>query len=200
MPIRTNRGRVAVYRKLWGWPLRSPMHLVATVLSVALIAAVIALVLPHHPEAPTRQAQQIATQTDVPSPAPIVVGGDSTSSSEQTRLPSPIQPPSSVPPAPQALTVATQWASAWVKHPNGISNAQWLAGLKPYTTDEYLPTLQSVDPANIPATKVTGAPQPTKSYPDSVELLLPTDGPKLDITVQHTPSGWRVSDYTQAAS
>ena len=39
MPIRTNRGRAAVYRRLWGWPLRSPRHL------IGLVVVVLALVL-----------------------------------------------------------------------------------------------------------------------------------------------------------
>ena len=42
MPIRTNRGRVAVYRKLWGWPMRSPQHLIATALVV--LAVVLSIV------------------------------------------------------------------------------------------------------------------------------------------------------------
>lgn len=39
MPIRTNRGRAAVYRRVWGWPLRSPRHLAATLGVVAVLAA-----------------------------------------------------------------------------------------------------------------------------------------------------------------
>lgn len=39
MPIRTNRGRAAVYRQVWGWPLRSPRHLAATLGVVAVLAA-----------------------------------------------------------------------------------------------------------------------------------------------------------------
>src|SRR5699024_5037019 len=35
MPIRTNRGRAAVYRRLWGAPMRSPRHLAVTVVVLA---------------------------------------------------------------------------------------------------------------------------------------------------------------------
>jgi hypothetical protein len=38
MPIRTNRGRAAVYRKLWAWPLRSPRHLAMAAFALAVLA------------------------------------------------------------------------------------------------------------------------------------------------------------------
>ena len=41
MPIRTNRGRAAVYRRLWGWPLRSPRHLVVALIQMVLILVAI---------------------------------------------------------------------------------------------------------------------------------------------------------------
>jgi len=37
LPIRTHRGRAAVYRMFWGWPVRSPKHLAATVLALVVI-------------------------------------------------------------------------------------------------------------------------------------------------------------------
>ena len=51
-----------------------------------------------------------------------------------------------------ALSVAARWAAAWVDHPQGVSAQQWVDGLRPFTTDEYLGVLVGVDPANIPAT------------------------------------------------
>jgi hypothetical protein len=58
--------------------------------------------------------------------------------------------------------------------------------------------MASVDPANIPARQVTGPPSAINSYTSSVEVGLPTDGGRLDITVIKTPQGWRVSGYTKA--
>ena len=46
MPIRTHRGRAAVYRKFWGWPVRSPAHLTGTVLAAVVIAVGVGVVLP----------------------------------------------------------------------------------------------------------------------------------------------------------
>ena len=68
--------------------------------------------------------------------------------------PVPALTPSSLPlsaaPSP-ALSVAARWAAAWVDHPQGVSAQQWVDGLRPFTTDEYLGVLVGVDPANIPA-------------------------------------------------
>lgn len=195
MPIRTNRGRAAVYRKLWGWPLRSPLHLVATALGVVLVAAVVALLsqhLRHSNAVPVPGGAQPAGQA---STGVFVATGP-----PRTRDSGPTEVPTPAPPAPAALQVAQDWGQAWANHPAGTSNQQWLAGLKPYTTDEFLPVMSSVDPANIPATRVTGPPTAIHSYTSSVEVSLPTDGGVLDITVIQTPQGWRVAGYDKAGN
>ena len=92
------------------------------------------------------------------------------------------------------------WGQAWVHHPVGMTNAQWLAQLQPYTTPECLrDELNTVDVANVNATQLTGAVAPTKSYTSSVEALLPTNAGTLDITAVSTPQGWLVSSYTEAS-
>lgn len=200
MPIRTQRGRAAVYRKLWGWPLRSPLHLVVVVLAVALIAAVSVLASQYARDAgpgqsgndPQAGAPAVSTSARPTPPA-------NTPSPPATRGPGPTATPRAAKPDPRALTVATKWAQAWVRHPKGVTNKQWLAGMQPYTTPEFLPVMASIDPANIPASKVTGPPQPVHSYTSSLEVVLPTDGPKLDVTVIRTDSGWRVAHYAKAA-
>jgi hypothetical protein len=58
--------------------------------------------------------------------------------------------------------------------------------------------MSTVDPRNIPASKVTGAPTATTSYTSSVDVEISTDGPKLTITVVNTGAGWRVAHYGQA--
>lgn len=217
MPIRTNRGRAAVYRRLWGWPMRSPKHLVATVLVIGAIVLTVGLIMPKLTGADggkpgfagntgnTTSTSQGSTPT-VPgssgqggaAPAP----GQTTSvppSSLPTRQTAPAQTPTSAAPAPKALEIATLWAKAWVNHPEGVTTEQWLTGLKPYTTEEQVAVMSTVDPRNIQATKVTGEPTVKVSYTTSVEAILPTDAGSLDITVIATPQGWRVAKYEQAA-
>jgi hypothetical protein len=202
MPIRTNRGRSAVYRKLWSWPLRSPRHLITFVIIIVAIGIVVALAIP--PAPPSRSSSQTPGDTTTSD------AGGSTGSSGQsspsdttttpaTRLTSPLLSPTAAPPAPQALDVALKWVTAWAKHPAGITSQQWLAQLKPYTTDEFLPQMASVDPANVPATKVTGAAVSVDSTTSSVLADVPTDGGTIQVTVITTPNqGWRVSKYDKA--
>jgi hypothetical protein len=209
MPIRTNRGRAAVYRKLWGWPMRSPRHLVAIVLVVAAVVLTIGIVVPQLTgrddrsggAAPTTDStgatpDDTGTSDEGGAPAP---GTGSATEDLPTRLESPPQKPTSAPPADAALKVAESWGKAWVRHPKGTTNEKWLDGLRPYTTEEYLVEMSTVDPANIPATKVTGPPVPRQSYTSSVTANLPTNGGTLAITVIDTPQGWRVAFYEQVA-
>lgn len=212
MPIRTNRGRAAVYRKLWGWPMRSPKHLVAVVLVVAAVVLTIGIAVPQLTGAGRDGSGAAAATTDptdttgdtggvdpgttgeLPTP-----GSGSATSDLPTRLPSPPQKPTSAPPADEALDVAEAWGKAWVDHPAGTTSEKWLDGLRPYTTDEYMVEMATVDPGNIPATKVTGRPVPKDSFTSSVTANLPTDGGTLAITVIDTPQGWRVAYYEQVA-
>ncbi|MFJ9783372.1 hypothetical protein ACIRSS_27605 [Amycolatopsis sp. NPDC101161] len=200
MPIRTNRGRAAVYRRLWGWPLRSPRHLMGTLVVLAILVTALGIVLPKVVGKPQAKASPTTgTPTTSVTATPPGVAAPVPTSNLPTRLSAPLATPTTAAPNGDAVRVAKEWAAAWVNHPAGITSEQWLAQLKPFTTEEYLPVMASVDPANIPATKVTGEPVVGTSYTSSVQLTIPTDGPKLAITVVNTNAGWRVADYDQAS-
>ncbi|HEX6354831.1 hypothetical protein [Actinophytocola sp.] len=204
MPIRTNRGRAAVYRRLWGWPMRSPRHLAVLVFVVAVLVVAAGIVVPQLTGADDRK-QGAAPETTGTSTttAPAAPGGTSSppgnpSSSMQTRITAPTETPTSAPADPAALDVADSFGRAWVNHPQGMTNEQWRDNLRPFTQEEYLDTeMATVDPANIVATKVTGEPKSVESYTSSVKVRLPTDDGDLLITVIDTPDGWRVSVYEQ---
>ena len=195
MPIRSPRGRAAAYRALWSWPLRSPLRLGLTVLVVVAVALVVSVVLGGLRPA-AEQAAKPGTST-VPTS-----GVRAPSSLAPTALPpvAPLTPTtlplSSAPPA--AVQVAQNWAAAWANHPDGTTNQTWIAGLTPFTTPEYVGTLVGVDPANIPATRVTGPARPTEVSPRSIAVEVPTDAVTLAITVVDTEAGWRVAGYDQA--
>ncbi|MGH3519877.1 MAG: hypothetical protein ACRDQ7_21330 [Haloechinothrix sp.] len=201
MPIRTNRGRAAVYRRLWGAPLRSPRHLIVTVvIMVGLITAlgfIIPKVLPDTGQ-PGVTAGAGPSSTGHYTP-PAQPGAPGQSGPPETRLTADLATPTSAPPDPQALDVAEKWAKAWVRHPEGITSEEWRKGLEPYTTEEYLAVMSSVDPANIPASKVTGEPVAVNSFTSSLDADVRTDGPTLRITVVSTDEGWRVAGYDEAA-
>lgn len=209
MPIRTNRGRAAVYRKLWGWPMRSPTHLVVLLVVVAVLVIAISIAIPQLIGSPRDGSGAAAETTEQTTPADTAAPGTtgeqsaqggqgSASTSLPTRIPSPPQSPTSAPPRPEALEVATNWARAWVDHQEGTTTEEWLAGLRPYTHEEYMVELATVEPANIPSTRVTGPPEPTESYSRSLTVNLPTDAVMLRITLVDTPQGWRVAFYEQA--
>jgi hypothetical protein len=199
MPIRTNRGRSAVYRRLWGWPLRSPRHLITFVIIIVALGIIVAMVIPRNTPTGSAQPAGDTTSSSAGSTSPSGTSTGDTTTTPQTRLTSPLLSPTPAPPDPHALEVAVSWVKAWATHPAGITNAQWLVQLKPYTTDEFLPQMATVDPANVPATKVTGSAVSVDSTTSSVVADVPTDGGTIQVTVITTPSqGWRVSKFDRA--
>ncbi|MGH3883811.1 MAG: hypothetical protein ACRDRC_10465 [Pseudonocardiaceae bacterium] len=193
MPIRTHRGRAAVYRTLWGWPVRSPRHLVGTALALVVIAVGVGLALPESGVGPVRAAPSSSPRVNPLPPAshraavpgPALVG--------------PAQVPSRSAPAPvAALTVARSWVQAFLTVPPGISSARWIEQLRPYTTDELLPELRSVDPANVPEAQITGEPRTVSSGEGSAEVDVPTTGVVVRLLLVSTPTGWRVAGYQRA--
>ncbi len=89
--------------------------------------------------------------------------------------------------------------AAWLDHGQVASDREWLDGLRPYTTEEYLPRMRTVDPDRITGTEIVGTPQARESYTSSVDVEVGTDGPTLVLTVIETDSGWRVAEYREAS-
>ena len=189
MPIRSPHGRSAAYRALWQWPLRSPARLALTAIGVLalLVAATIGIGMTNGSMGlPVGARPTPSAATPVAPPEPVLL--PPVPELEPTTL-----PVSAAPAA--ALQVASRWARAWVRPPDGTTAAKWLDGLRSTTTDEYLGVLSGVDPGNIPATKVTGAAKAVSVAPRSLRVQVPTDALTLVITVVDTDTGWRVSGY-----
>ena len=188
MPIRSPHGRSAAYRALWQWPLRSPARLVLTAIGVVglVVAATIGIGATNGSVSLPVGAQPTPSAAAVAPPEPVLL--PPVPELEPTTL-----PVSAAPAA--ALQVASRWARAWVRPPDGTTAARWLDGLRATTTDEYLGVLAGVDPGNIPATKVTGAAKAVSVAPRSLRVQVPTDALTLVITVVDTDTGWRVSGY-----
>jgi hypothetical protein len=188
MPIRTHRGRAAVYRRLWGWPLRSPKHLVAAVIALAAVATTIGFLLPEPPPSSNVAAPRATT----PPQRSAVVPPTRTKSPPTISVPQAAPPP--VAPDPAGLAVVEQWGKAWVDHPVGADRQQWLDKLRPYTTDEFITQMASVDPSNA-GNVITGTATAVNSTAGSMVVRLPTDIGPLAVTVNKTPAGWRVAQY-----
>lgn len=192
MPIRTHRGRAAVYRKFWGWPVRSPTHLTGTVLAAVVIAVGIGVVMPgRHPDGTTRAGPSNSPRaiTSAPAPGSALAGGGL----RATRAPAPSSP------APaDALTVARSWVQAFLTVRKGTTSAQWVEQLRPFTTDDFFPELRSIDPANVPAAQIIDAPRTVSVSAGSAEVDVPTTAVVVRLLVVSTPAGWRVASYTRA--
>jgi hypothetical protein len=189
MPIRSPHGRSAAYRALWQWPLRSPARLALTAIGVlaVLVAATIGIGMTNGSVGlPVGARPTPSAAAPVAPPEPVLL--PPVPELEPTTL-----PVSAAPAA--ALQVASRWARAWVRPPDGTTAPKWLDGLRSTTTDEYLGVLSAVDPGNIPATKVTGAAKAVSVSPRSLRVQVPTDAVTLVITVVDTDTGWRVSGY-----
>ncbi len=195
MPIRSPHGRAAAYRALWQWPLHSPRRLFGCLLVVAAVAAG----LSYGVSSITGGAGSggvvggvAARPSEAPAPAPSPTALPPVPALQPATLPL-----SKAPPA--ALDVAGRWSRAWVRPAPGTSTQQWLDGLRGTTTDEYLGVLAAVDPANVPAARITGSPRPTRVSPSSVQVQIQTDGPTLLVLVVDTDAGWRVAGYDRVA-
>jgi hypothetical protein len=216
MPIRTNRGRAAVYRRLWGWPLRSPRHLIGLVVFVLVLVLFLSTVLPQvtggsastqntGAGAPVTTSQTTTSTTPTqgaPGVVPPPAGGSGTTTRSATLTETRQSPTEQLTPSradPKALDVALQWAEAFVNHPDGISAQDWLNPMRELTTEEYFATrLSTIDPKAVTAARIRGGPVATaESYTSSVTVEIPTDAKKLRMTLIKTGEGWRVNEHTE---
>ncbi|MBO3736627.1 hypothetical protein [Actinoplanes flavus] len=100
-------------------------------------------------------------------------------------------PTSSAPPAPAAVDAATGYVQAWAR-PN-LDQATWHAALQPLVLPAYTPLLGDTDPANVPATTLTGAPRVVSATTDAVVVDVPTDAGPIRVTVVADDGRWLVA-------
>ncbi|USX49064.1 hypothetical protein [Lentzea sp. HUAS12] len=196
MPIRTNRGRAAVYRRLWGWPLRSPRHLAASIIIFVVVVVALGVIIPRvldrRPADPTA-----AGQPSTSSQGTQVGQLPSSGASLPTKQPAPSNSAKAAPPPVDAGLVAELWAETWIKPPPDNDVTKWLKQLEDYTTPEFLAQMATIDPRNVPD-KITGKVNAVKSTTSSVDYEVPTDQGKVRITLVKAPDGsWRVNSYTK---
>jgi len=189
VPIRTHRGRTAVYRKFWGWPVRSPKHLAATVLVLVAMCLGFGLVQPDHRGSTDPTVPSMSPRHSAVVPAPR-------SALAQAGIARPAGPSESAPAA--ALTAARCWVQAFLTVPKGITAARWVEQLRPYTTDDLFPQLQSIDPANVPVAQIIEAPRTVSMGASSAEVDVPTTAVVMRLLLVSTPAGWRVASYERA--
>jgi hypothetical protein len=198
MPIRTNRGRAAVYRRLWGWPLRSPRHLAASIIIFVVVVVALGVIIPKVLD--RKPSDPSAAGPPSTSSRGTQVGQlPSSGVSLPTKQPAPTNAASAAPPAADAQLVAELWAENWIKPPPDNDVTKWLAQLRPYTTEEFLAQMATIDPKNVPD-KITEKVSPKRSTVSSADFQVGTDVGKVLITlIKLSPSNeWRVNSYTKA--
>lgn len=188
MPIRTHRGRAAVYRMFWGWPVRSPLHLAGTLLLAIALAVGVSLALPGR----GRVMPSSSPRVDASAPASQPLLADPSGA----RAIPPLAPSTPAPVA--ALAVARSWVNAFLTVPKGVTAQRWVEQLRPYTTDDLFPELRSIDPANVPAAQIIEAPRTVSVSAGSVEVDVPTTAVVVRLLLVSTPAGWRVASYERA--
>lgn len=186
MPIRTQRGRAAVYRSLWGWPLRSPRHLAALAVVLAAIGVGISLALPHGLGSRAVAPPSATSQPNLFDPRSRAAQPDH----QAGRAPAPQAPA-------EALAVADAWARAFLHAPKGITSEQWVEQLRPYTTEETLAQLRTVNPANVPDVQLVGPPRTISTGAGTAEVDVPTTETVVRLLLVSTPGGWRVAGFDQ---
>lgn len=197
MPIRTNRGRTAVYRRLWGWPLRSPRHLVAAIVGFLALVAAISIVIDNAVGARSGPVAGTTSTTATASGGGNQVGvlPTATSTPLPTKAPSPTPAGTTAPVNPTAALTADAWIDAFSRfEPGKTTKEKWLEGLKPHTSEELFPRLESIDPVNVPVV-IDQPVKAVKSFTDSVEFEAALEDGKLVVTVAKLPEGWRVHEY-----
>lgn len=108
---------------------------------------------------------------------------------ESSPLPEPT--PFLSPGAARPERVAAAFAAAWVDH-RGVSNAAWVARLEPYATPELITKLSNVDPAGVPADRVTGSVQLLPRGAQVVEAVIPVDSGTLRLRLTAPDGRWFV--------
>lgn len=142
-----------------------------------------------------------------PSPTPTTSTPTATRPTPTTIKPTPTSSTSAAAPtSPQldaASAVATRFVTAWARPT--LPAQVWALGLKPYATREFATSLATVDPANVPATRISGAMTPvevapTWEAPTQIVVQIPTNGGAVDVTLTGAATTWRVSGIDKASS
>jgi hypothetical protein len=124
-----------------------------------------------------------------PGPPEVAVQVSGADDGEAGPLPSPS--PVTSPGAAAPERVAAAFASAWLDHRN-VTEDRWLARLRPHATQSLADKLTGVDPAGVPAERVTGALRLLPRGESFVEAIVPVDSGTLRLLLIATDGRWFV--------
>lgn len=192
------RARVDL-RNLAAFALRSPARLAA----VAGVAAVVVIMLAHvltpaatpQSATPARPTEPAGAQSGAPSGAPH----DSATPTITAHTARPASSPSSagssaaVPPDVTDMSeLADQFVATWADHT--LTRADWFQAVRPMITPRLARVLRYTKPANVPASRVTGAAVVDPGPPIVVDV--PTDAGTVHVLIVAAGQDYRVDRIT----
>jgi hypothetical protein len=173
------------------WPLWSWRNLAATAVLVLVVLAALGRLT-------DGQGASAASSADSPRTAQVpstsTGAGHPTQtepSAASTSPPSPSASTSSRTDASSPVSVAEAFVTAWA-HTTGGETA-WLAGMKPWATAALVGSLTGTDPAQVPASRVTGDAALTSTEGSSASVSVPTDGGRIAVGLVSQAGGWKAS-------
>lgn len=93
------------------------------------------------------------------------------------------------------VDTAVAFTNAWARRAPDETTDDWISRLTPYATPELLDALRTTDPANLPDTKVNGAPRARFVSDSSALLAVPlANGDTVAVTVIADSGKWQVTD------
>jgi hypothetical protein len=143
---------------------------------------------PHTPSGVTAAA---------PSGVPTVAPGASEADDGLDTVETP-PPPSTSPGATPPDKLATEFLTTWLRHTN-VTPDTWFAGMRRYMTDKLAGELTGVDPAGVPASRITGKVTLIDHDVTFVEASIPVDSGIVTLRLLATGGTWLVDgvDWTR---
>ncbi|HEX6970441.1 MAG TPA: hypothetical protein VF174_16735 [Micromonosporaceae bacterium] len=105
--------------------------------------------------------------------------------------PDAVASPTSIPGAEPPVAVAVAFAGDWIRH-DGVSAAEWHARLAERASTELARKLSGVDPAGVPAERITGEPLVIPHSTALVEVVIPVDSGRLHLRLMAVNDRWLV--------
>ncbi|MBM0201970.1 hypothetical protein JNW90_01715 [Micromonospora sp. STR1s_5] len=92
---------------------------------------------------------------------------------------------------PAAVSAAVEFTRAWARP--DLPTDRWLAGVRPYAIPAYAELLTTVQPTNVPATRVTGLGRAVAATADRVDVDVTTDAGVLRVVCVRSSGRWLVA-------
>ena len=92
---------------------------------------------------------------------------------------------------PAAAATATRFVARWARP--DLPAAQWRADVRPYAVPAYADLLDTVDPANVPATRITTPARVVTTTPERAEVDVGTDAGVLRVVCVRHGQRWLVA-------